>query len=145
MSLPSTTWTLLDETVPASAAGAARSFTGVDLLLDGEGDIVVGGDLQLVEGAAAAAQSIGRRLLFFRGEWFVDLGFGVPYFEEMFDVKYDPARARAAFREAIEDAPLTDEMLSLSLNLDAARALRVAWQVRTTAGSTIAGTTETEV
>lgn len=42
------------------------------------------GDLATIDEPDASGQRIRHRLLTFRGEWFLDLGFGPPYIEQIF-------------------------------------------------------------
>lgn len=57
-----------------------------DLELDNEShDLVIeNGDLNLLNNEAKVArQTLTINLLFFRGEWFLDLEYGVPYFQSI--------------------------------------------------------------
>ena len=75
-------------TVPATAPfGAVAGADAVrDFRLDSvTGDLVLNeGDLQVISGAEGVASDIASRLQTFRGECFLDLGLGLPYFEEIF-------------------------------------------------------------
>jgi hypothetical protein len=107
----------------------------IDLLLDDDGDIVVVEDLRLSSGVAAVAQGIRIRIQSFRGEWFLDLDDGVPYWQDLLGAKFNELRARAAFRDAITSAPGVVQLLSLEVGFDGAtRTLTVAWEVRTAFG-----------
>ena len=107
----------------------------IDLLLDADGDLVVGTDLSLSSGVAAVTQGIRVRLLTFRGEWFLDLDSGVPYYQEILGKKFDQQRAHAAFREAILATPGVNELLSLVVTFDSpTRELRVLWKANTVFG-----------
>lgn len=136
MSLPSTTWTLISDAAVLSTGGTGAGFAGgIDLELDGDGDLIVVGDARLTVGPNAVAQGIRRRLQTFRGEWFLDLDFGVPYFQDLLGPKFNAAKARAAFREAIEGSPGVDELLELKVRFESStRRLYVDWIVLTTFG-----------
>ncbi len=141
MSHPSSTWTLVDSSTPA-AGGTSTLTPGVDLQLDGDGDLVVDTDAHFTTGLEAVAQGIRIRLQMFRGEWFADLDAGMPYFQEILGQKFSALRVRAAFREAIEAAPGVVEILSLDILFDgASRNARVSWKVRGDAG-VFTGSTE---
>lgn len=106
----------------------------VDLLLDTDGDLVVAvTDLVFSSGVESVAQALRIRLLTFRGEWFLDLDNGVPYYQDLLGQKFDQITAQAAFREAIVGTDNVDEILSLSTSFDGAtRTLNVSWAVTTT-------------
>lgn len=110
----------------------------IDLLLDDDGDLVVeGGDLVLSSGLPGAAQGIRIRVLTFRGEWFLDLDDGVPYFQEILGHKFEETRAREAFREAIAAAPGVVEVPSITLDFNrGTRVLTISWTARTEFGDT---------
>ena len=108
----------------------------IDLLLDSDGDMVVDSDLHFSTGAEAVAQGIRIRLQMFKGEWFLDLDTGVPYWDDLLGAKYNEVRARAAFRDAIVSAPGVDELITLKVTFDGAtRTLAVSWEVRCAFGA----------
>jgi hypothetical protein len=57
--------------------------------------------LQLVEDIDAIAQSLRTRLGFFRGEWFLDEAFGLPYFQTILGVKVPQSVILEEFRKVI--------------------------------------------
>lgn len=115
----------------------------IDLTLT-DGDIdLTGGRLSFTSGIGAVAQGIRIRLQAFRGEWFRNLDSGVPYWQELLGQKFDEAKARRIFREAIRAAPGVGEILKLAVTFDAkTRTLSVTWQVRTEFGDSDTETTE---
>ncbi len=107
----------------------------IDFLLDDDGDLVI--PLQFSRGLPAVAQGIRCRVLLFRDEWFLDLDAGVPYYQDLLGQRFNAARARSIFRDAILSAPGVLELLSLEVSFDAgARLLSVRWKVSTVFGDT---------
>lgn len=106
-----------------------KSTDIVDFLQDENGDIVI--PLQHTSGVQAARQGIRDRLLLFRGEWFLNLDVGVPWFQRILGQKFVEAIARAEIRAAILDYPAAAEVPVLDLTFDPAeRKLSVAFEVR---------------
>lgn len=111
-----------------------------DLMLDDDNDIVIeNGDLVFVRGVPAVAQACRIALSMFRGEWFLDLDAGIPYFQQILGAKRDAgiAIANAEIRDALLSVDGVVEIIKLALAFDAAtRSLNVTWQVRTAFGAT---------
>lgn len=138
MSFPTSSWVLgpegADDEVVAIQS-ASEPTDPVDLLLDDEGDLVLTSGLVFSTGLNAVAQGIRIRIQSFRGEWFLDLDHGVPYYQDLLGQKFNEVKARAAFRTAIITAPGVTELLSLIVTFDRpTRALNVAWKTRTDFG-----------
>lgn len=91
-----------------------ENFTVHDLHLEG-------GDLVETDGIAAAAQEIKHRLLFFKGESFLDLREGIPYFQEILKKGVDLGRIRAIMRQAVLTVPGIVDVPSLTISLDRVR------------------------
>ena len=109
----------------------------IDLLLDADGDLIVTTDLQFSSGLAGVAQGIRIRILTFKGEWFTDLEFGVPYYQDLLGHKFDNTKARIAFRDAILSAPGVLGLTELETTFTGStRALNVSWRVATVFGDT---------
>lgn len=150
MSHPSSTWPL--ESADPAATDSGRTFVeGVDLELDADGDVALDSDVYLTVGIDAAVQGVLIRIRLIRGEWFLDLDEGVPYFERdgvvdpseaLLGQKFNDARARAAMLEAIEAAPGVAEVVHLGIRYDgASRKMLVEFQVRSDLGELSAVTT----
>lgn len=149
MSLPSSTWTLIPDTADSSVQAATpASFTpGVDFALDDDGDLDLStGDLTFTQGLAAVAQGLYIALHVFKGEWFLDREFGIPYLpndvvpesEALLGGKFNPTTARAHFYKAIAAVSGVLEIRTLSLIFSAAtRNLVVSFNVRAETGTII--------
>lgn len=107
-----------------------------DIGLDTNGDLAFeGGDLKLLSGLEALVQSVRIRLSFFKGEWFLDLDAGVPYYQEMLGKKPRVELLRSVFRKAIEETPGIDRVISLSVTFNgAARRLEVKYRAASALG-----------
>ena len=108
----------------------------IDVKLDANGDIdLSSGSIQFTNGIDAVVQGIKVRLQTVRGELFLNLDEGVPYYEDIFGQRFDEPRIRAAFRGVILSAPGVVELLSLNASFDrSTRQLAVTWAVRTEFG-----------
>lgn len=111
------TFSVLD--VSRAEPPAPRIFT--DIALDANGDLDTStGDLRLLGDQDAVVQDIDTRLGFFRGEWFLDLDEGVPYYEEILVKNPRLNVVRAILTEAMLGSPLVTEVNDLTLDYDAA-------------------------
>lgn len=119
-----------------------------DLLLDADNDLVVTSDLQFSRGIDAVAQSCRIALQLVRGEWFLDLDVGIPYWEEILAQK--PAIAleasRAAFRRELLSVEGVIDITRLEITYDrTTRIMNIVWQVLTGFGETPADTVALDV
>jgi len=109
--------------------GFALDTTTHDLALD------AGGRLTYVDGDAATAQEIKTRILFFRGENFMDSREGVPYFKEILIKGVSLARVRAIMRQVILSVPSVVDVPLLRIDLERqTRVATVTWHARTSEG-----------
>lgn len=102
-------------------------------------DLVIApnGDLLLVDEARRVAQQVKVTLLAFRGEWFMDTSFGVPYLEDILVKNPRPSIMNAVLRAAILAVPGVNRIKSLRLDFDRARrALTVTFNADTPYGLT---------
>lgn len=108
-----------------------------DLLLstvDDDLDITTG-DLRLTETDVAVRQHLQQRLRMFLGEWFLDLGRGIPFYEQVLIKNANPGVLDAIFKDAILTTPGVIELLSFDLSFDnALRTLTLTFEVRSTDG-----------
>lgn len=116
----------------------------IDLLVDTTGQIVIVIDVQFSRGLPAVVQECRLALQTIRGEWFLDLDEGVPYFErdgvsaaEALIGRYDEDKVLKAFRDALMSVAEVAEIVTLKAVLDkVTRGVRVTWAVRTVFGDT---------
>ncbi len=149
MSHPTTSWTLIEDVVSTTAqATTTTTFTpGVDWALDDDGDLDLStGDLTFTRGLAAVAQGLYIALHVFKGEWFLDREYGIPYLpndivsegEAILGGKFNPATATGHFRKAITAVAGVLEIRTLSLTFSAAtREMVVSFNVRAETGTII--------
>ncbi len=84
----------------------------------------------------AVAQNIKQRLLFFKGEWFLDRNEGVPWFEDILVLNVDLGLVRTIFKQVITGTDGVASVQDMTLALDrAARALSVSFIAILTDGS----------
>lgn len=110
------------------------------------GDLsITNGRTSFVSGLEAAVQGARSRMSLIKGEWFLNLDAGVPYFERdnvpardaLLGQPFDVIKVKAAMRAAILDTPAITDMLQLDVEFDAAtRAVTVTWRAKTTFGDT---------
>ncbi len=110
-----------------------------DFLLDADNDLVIGTDLTFSRGIAAVVQSCRIALQMYRGEWFLDLDAGIPYWDSILGQK--PEVAAAVARDEFRRELLAVDGVVSVLRLDvvfvpATRTLNVIWQASTTLGDT---------
>lgn len=151
MSLPEIEFTLLadaDALLGAAITAASRVEPGIDWELDDDGDVLI--PLRFTRGLAGVTQGISIRVRMFRGEWFLNLDEGIPYFdndtvteaEALLGQLFDQQKALTAFRRVITAAPYVESILSLAVSFEGTtRTLSVTWRVKSALG-VVEGTTE---
>lgn len=98
--------------------------------------ILQGGDLALVEEPDASGQRIHDRLMTFRGEWFLDLGYGTPYYNNIL-VKAPRIEVISAILKAEILKSADGEFTSFTADIDSrTRRLTVAATLKTPDGIT---------
>lgn len=110
-----------------------------DLLIDDNNDLVITKDAQWSRGLPAVAQSCRITLQMFAGEWFLNLGAGIPYWEEILTQKEAVAikAANIAFRSALLAVDDVVSVTRMDITFDRkARRMTVVWQVNTAFGET---------
>lgn len=107
------------------------------LALDASHDLYQGArsGIAIAADADAVVQGIRTRLLLFRGEWFLDVNAGTPWFEEVLTDGQDIRRIESALKTQILATPGVESILSFDLNFDrATRDLSVTFEVDTIYG-----------
>ena len=104
---------------------------GRDLLLDSDGDLDMStNDLALIAGIDACAQEIKTRLGDFKGEWFLDLDSGFPYFQEVLGKKYNQGIMEQIYRAQISPVDGVDSIEELLCSWNGnTRTMTVSWRV----------------
>ena len=114
----------------------ALSAASHDLLLSPTNDLI------LIGNAERVAQQIKISLKTFLGEWFLDIGDGVPYFEEILVKNPNTMIIREIIRDRILTVPGVNTVITLDVEIDrSARMLQITHETQTTEGLVI----ETEV
>lgn len=121
-----------------------KLVTSVDPDNPVEGDIYLQNGSYVVIGdtpetfAEAVAQTIRNRLLFIKGEWFLDTTEGVPYFDDIWVVNPDLSLIRAIFKKVIRETDGVADVIDLDLALDReTRELTVNFEARLVDGTTL--------
>lgn len=96
--------------------------TTMDLLLQD-------GDLVLLDGPKAVEQHIRIRLLFFRGEWFLDSREGTPWLQEVLGQKTDEERAVEVVRKVLQTTPGVASVETVSVAIDSRRNMSIRFVV----------------
>jgi hypothetical protein len=119
-----------------------------DLRIDpSTGDLdITSGDIQVCEGADALRQRLLIKLNTFRGEWFLNTEFGVPYFQEIFIKNPELDVLEAAFKDQIMGTAGVKTLEKFELDYDAAtRRLSLSFEVGTDDEELVAATLEVTV
>ena len=126
---------------------AILSTDPIDIPLDPiTGDLVItNGRLVPTTGISAVIQGVRRRIQMIAGEWFLDLDYGVRWFERagvpaasaIFGQKFDQAKCDLELRRAILATPGVTSVIKMDIFYSSTtRALSVAWQARCVFGDT---------
>jgi len=109
--------------------------TRLDLLLDDSGVVLRNGDWAFAIDREGIQQRIGQTLRTIAGEWFLDLDYGLPYFEQILVKNPNLPSVQDIFRRARLSVKgvSSDERLTLSLDTTS-RTLTVDWVVSTDLG-----------
>jgi len=82
--------------------------------------LVEGSDLQIVEGKDATVQYLKQVLSAFKGEWFLNIEFGIDYHGKVLIKDPDPNVLETIFKEAILSVPGVLEIIEFQLLVDPA-------------------------
>ncbi len=94
-------------------ADLALSTVDDDLLIEND-------NLSIIDGTAGYEQNLVIRFRFFKGDWFLDLRLGVPYYDDIFLKNPDLILVRTIFREIILETAGTDSIERFDLSVDSA-------------------------
>jgi len=94
----------------------------MDIKLDASGDLqLIDGELSLTSGSEAVAQGLRQRLLFFRGEWFLDTRLGVDWFGTVLKKNPNWTRVDQMIRAVVIGTPGIKNVRSLDLDFNSAQ------------------------
>jgi hypothetical protein len=96
----------------ASFLGLALDAQTHDLFLAPDGN------LAMAEDNEAIAQHAKQRLLFYRGEWFLDTEAGVPWFQEIFVRPHNDGIIEALIKREILDTDGIAELTDFEMQVD---------------------------
>ena len=109
--------------------------TRLDLLLDDNGVVLRGGDWAFAIDREGIQQRISQVLKTIAGEWFLDLDYGLPYFEQILIKNPNLPAVQDLFRRALLSVKGVSSVERLTLSLDTtSRTLAVSWVVLTDLG-----------
>lgn len=135
--MPTITYTVSTLGEPALGGAAVIPPRPVDLALDPNGDLEVTTDARFTEGLESVTQGIRVRIQKFKGEWFLDLLRGLPWYQDILGQKFSEIKTLSAFRTEILLTPGTLEITRLTAAFDrSTRVLDVDWQALTEFGLT---------
>ncbi len=114
----------------------------IDILLDSvtrDMKLDANGSPQFSRGLPAVAQGILIALGMFRGEWFLNLLAGFPYFQSVLGKRYNQIQILALYRAAILAVPGVDHLASLTSSFDSTtRVVTISWEAVAVFGGTVA-------
>lgn len=90
-----------------------------DFLQDSRGDLAItDNELTFVEGADEVTQRLTQRLRTFRGEWFLNLLSGVPYYQDILIKNPSAIKVEGTLKQEISETPGVLEILFFELDVD---------------------------
>jgi len=96
---------------------------------------LVGYDLALIGGLDLMVQRLRQSLWFFRGEWYLDITDGVPYYQDILLKAPDRITVESEIKAAIVETPGVTDLLSFDVEYEnAIRRFRVVFSVKTIYG-----------
>jgi len=114
-------------------------MTNIDLLLDSNNDLVIEGfDLQLTSNKISLGQLLKQRLKSFKGDWFLDINEGMPYYEDIIGQRNSVDAIRAIFTREIRQTEGVKDIVSLDMSVGArTRTLNVSFVVLDELGNNV--------
>lgn len=99
---------------------------------------LVNASFETVDDVEAAGQEAKTRLLFFKGEYFLDVRQGVPYFTDILAKGYDESRVKSILRQAITNVPGIVDVPAISIDLNrATREASISFSARFISGAVV--------
>lgn len=105
--------------------------------LDSNNDLLIeSGNFKLVKDAAETVQHVRSRLLFYMGEWFLDIKAGTPYFQQIFTKPANLANIESILKYRILNTPGVSKLIEFSLDYtgESERRLNVSFTAETIYG-----------
>lgn len=97
-----------------------------------------GGDLATLDGADAVTQHVQQRLWTFRGEWFLDTGVGIPYYQDVLTKSPNPRVIEGLFQAEIIQTPGIVELTAFTMDfVRASRKLTASFKAISTDGAVV--------
>lgn len=110
----------------------------MDLKLDFQThDLIIDGyDLSLQFEIDLMRQRLKQSLLFFQGEWYLDITDGVPYYQEILKKAPDQITVESVLKQAIMETPEVTKLLAFKIEYsNPIRKLTLTFQVETIYGT----------
>lgn len=116
----------------------------INLQLDENGDIFTRNyGLARISGNDQIAQRISTRLKLLLGEWFLDTGAGIPWFDQILIKNPNRAIVQGVLKRAILQTPKVNELISFDISEDSInRKIVLKFAVTVSDGSTIESSVE---
>ena len=116
----------------------------INLQLDNNGDIFTRNyGLARISGNDQIAQRISTRLKLLLGEWFLDTGAGVPWFDQILIKNANRAIVQGVLKRAILQTPKVNELIRFDISEDSVnRKIVVNFAVTVNDGSTVESSVE---
>ena len=109
-----------------------------DFKLDSSNDIIISNrDIAPVSNPEAIAQNVKQRLLMFTNEWFLDLGAGTSWFEDILVKGQRQYIVEDILKARIRDTEGITDLTSFELLADGERAISVSFAATTLGGVSI--------
>lgn len=90
-----------------------------DLLQDSDKDLIIEDfDLKLTTDKQILKQALMQELQVFKGDWFLDIDKGLPYYQDILGQRNSIDSVRAIFIEAVKSVSGVKEIIDLELNLN---------------------------
>ena len=89
----------------------------IDIAIDKDNELIIeNSDLKLISGVPEVAQRLKIRMQFFTNDWYLNIFYGIPYYEQFFVKNPNKANIRAIIKFWILTTPAVLEITSFSLD-----------------------------